>query len=40
MVIGALLLGACDLLKVKENMELPSKEMIQDPDENVPPGKD
>ncbi|WP_158861479.1 hypothetical protein [Lunatibacter salilacus] len=41
LVIGALLLGSCDLLKTKEIMEIPAREMIQqDPDEKLPPGKD
>lgn len=39
-LIGALLLGSCDLLKTKESMDAHAKEMIKDPEEKNPPGKD
>jgi hypothetical protein len=39
-LIGALLLGSCDLLKTKENMDTHhAKEMVKDPDEKLP-GRD
>lgn len=34
----ALILESCDLLKTKEIMDTVSREMIKDPDENDPDG--
>ncbi len=39
-LIGALLLGSCDLLETKESMDDHGREMIKDPEEKNPPGKD
>lgn len=39
-LIGALLLGSCDLLGTKESMDDQAREMIKDPDEKNPPGRD
>lgn len=40
-LLGALLLASCDLLKAKDEMDsVQPKEMRKDPEDKLPPGRD
>ncbi|MCC5937323.1 MAG: hypothetical protein JJU34_08580 [Lunatimonas sp.] len=40
-LLGALLLVSCDLLKAKDEMDsIQTKEMRKDPEDKLPPGRD